>query len=98
MWKYTSGDVDASKDWQEKGKYESSILYLSLCNKDVIKKHVGFPITTGLLHPWLEVNKSSIKGAGMGLFPARRFEKGTSSQFILLLRRVKNHPNSLSMH
>lgn len=76
MWKYTSGDVDASKDWQEKGKYESSILYLSLCNKDVIKKHVGFPITTGSLHPWLEVKESSIKGAGMGLFAARRFEPG----------------------
>ena len=51
MWKYTSGDVNASKDWKEKGKYESSILYLSLCNKDVIKKHVGFPITTDLLYP-----------------------------------------------
>ena len=76
MWKYTSGDVNESKDWQEKGKYESSILYLSLCNKDVIKKHVGFPITTGSLHPWLEVKKSSIKGARMALFAARRFEKG----------------------
>ena len=51
MWKSTSGDVDVSKDWKEKGKYESSILYLSLCNKDVIKKHVGFPITTDLLYP-----------------------------------------------
>ena len=76
MWKYTSGDIDTSKDWKEKGKYESSILYLSLCNKDVIKKHVGFPITTGSLHPWLEVKKSSIKRAGMGLFAGRRFEKG----------------------
>mgnify|MGYP001984584889 CR=1 FL=1 len=41
----------------------------------MIKKHLGFPITTGSLHPWLEVKKSSIKGAGMGLFAARRFEK-----------------------
>ena len=51
MWKYTSGDVDASKDRKKKGKYESSILYLSLCNKNEIKEHVGFLITTGLLHP-----------------------------------------------
>ena len=100
MWKYTSGDVNASKDWKEKGKYESSILYLSLCNKDVIKKHVGFPITTGSLHPWLEVKESSIKGAGMGLFAARRFEPGDiiTVYFAPKLRRVKNHPNSLSMH
>ena len=76
MWKYTSGDVNASKDWKKKGKYESSILYLSLCNKDEIKKHVGFPITTGSLHPWLEVKESSIKGAGMGLFAAKRFKMG----------------------
>ena len=98
MWKYTSGDVDASKDWQEKGKYESSILYLSLCNKDVIKKHVGFPITTGLLHPWLEVKKVVLKEQGWDYLLQGDLRRGAFSLFILLLRRVKNHPNSLSMH
>ena len=97
MWKYASGDVNTSKDWKKKGKYESSTLYMSLCNKGKIKKRVGFPITTGLLHPLLKVKESSTKGAGMGLFEVRRFDKGTKSLFILLLRRVKNYPNLLSM-
>ena len=97
MWKYTSGDVNASKDWKEKGKYESSILYLSLCNKDVIKKHVGFPITTGLLHPCLEVKESGIGGVGMGLFAAKRFNPGGIITIYFASKKINNVPVSQSM-
>ena len=93
MWKYTYGDVNASKDWKKKGKYESSILYLSLCNKDEIKKHVGFPITASSLHPRLEVKESSIEGAGMGLFAARRFEKGDIVTVYFSPEKSKKSPN-----
>ena len=76
MWKYTNSDVDASKDWKKEGKYENSLLHLSLCNKKVIKEKVGYPITPGTLHPWLEVKESGIEGAGLGLFAAKRFKPG----------------------
>ena len=51
MWTYTNSDVDASKDRKMEGKYENSLLSLSLCDKEVIKKNVSYPITDSTLHP-----------------------------------------------
>ena len=74
VWSYTNSNVDASEDRKKEGTYENSLLCLSLCDKKVIKEKVGFPITPGTLHPWLEVKESAIEGAGLGLFAAKRFE------------------------
>ena len=74
VWSYTNSNVDASEDRKKEGTYENSLLCLSLCDKKVIKEKVGYPITPGTLHPWLEVKESAIEGAGLGLFAAKRFE------------------------
>ena len=38
MWTYNSGDVDASEDRKEEGKYENILLSLCLCHKNQSRK------------------------------------------------------------
>ena len=92
MWTYNSGDVDASEDRKEEGKYENILLSLSLCNKQLIKERIGYPITAKTLHPWLVVKESGIEGAGLGLFAAKRFYPGDIITIYFAPQKAKQRP------
>ena len=92
MWKYDSGDVDASEDRKEEGKYENILLSLCLCDKKLIKENAGYPFTTKTLHPWFVVKESCIKGAGLGLFAAKRFLPGEFITIYFAPQKSKQRP------
>ena len=92
MWTYNSGDVDASEDRKEEGKYENILPSLSLCDKQLIKERIGYPITARTLQPWLVVKESGIKGAGLGLFAAKRFLPGEIITIYFAPQKSKQRP------
>lgn len=92
MWTYNSGDVYASEDRKEEGKYENVLLSLSLCDKQLIKERIGYPITAKTLHPWLVVKESGIKGAGLELFAAKRFNPGDIIIIYFAPEKAKQRP------
>ena len=92
MWKYDSGDVDASEDRKEEGKYENILLSLCLCDKQLIKEKLGYPITAKTLHPWLVVKETGIEGAGLGLVAAKRFYPGEIITIYFAPQKTKQRP------
>ena len=92
MWKYDSGDVDSSEDRKEEEKYENILLSLCLCHKKLIKEKARYPFTTKTLHPWFVVKKSGIKGAGLGLFAAKRFLPGKIITIYFAPQKSKQRP------
>ena len=59
----------------------------------MIKEKVGYPITPGTLHPWLEVKESAIEGAGLGLFAAKRFSPREIITINFAPKKDKERPN-----
>ena len=91
-WKYDSGDVDASEDRKEEGKYENMLLSLCLCDKKLIKEKPGYPCTNKTLHPWFVVKESGIEGAGLGLFAKKRFLPGKIITIYFAPQKSKQRP------
>ena len=75
VWSYNKTVCDSSKPRVKKGDYDTTVLSLSKCRKQDLEKKEGYACSNRTIQPWVEVKKSAIENAGMGLFARKRFDK-----------------------
>ena len=73
LWSNNNPQLKGAEGLQNRGAYEEYTLSLSICQRSVLQNRIGYVVTSATVKPWLVVKKSSLPGAGLGVFAAKTF-------------------------
>ena len=73
-WSNNNSQLKGSEGLQKEGAYDNYMLSLSLCKRSLLQNRIGYIVTSAIVKPWLVVTKSSLHGAGLGVFAAKTFK------------------------
>ena len=74
LWSNNNPQLKGAEGLQNGGAYDNYTLSLSRCKRSVLQNRIGYIITSATVKPWLVVKKSSLPGAGLGVFAAKTFK------------------------